>query len=324
VRYYFRQLTWICCALLVVLTLADPGSREISHLAGDLLPLAAVLGIVLGAPKKPAKRLSAGEQQGKARTRTGEHVCGGKAYEFTELCPVHGNLARKKTALEAGAAALARRSQYDDRVADIHARVQAGMMTAAEARNAQAEAAGLLDPSGYAAGRVHGSSPASQVQALGAQYGLSVVTGLKKPGLPVVIVPPASPPSEEELAELRERLTVSLRRREPLVVLPRDAQFDPDPEPEAEPADDYVPAGQDELFAELSRMIRAQFLEHGPAGHYPSLRWFMSPDWLAEVQKLKTATGKSVYASLPNPAGSLYGYRVTTGESFGVPELREP
>jgi HK97 family phage major capsid protein len=88
-----------------------------------------------------------------------------------------------------------------------------------------------------------------------------------------------------------------------------------------------VPAGQDDLLSELDRILREEAGARDGTGY----RWYMSPEWLAEVRKLRTngANGKPLYVPRAartaqwQTAGTLYGYPVTVGESFGVPELKE-
>ena len=93
---------------------------------------------------------------------------------------------------------------------------------------------------------------------------------------------------------------------------------------------DYRPAGQDELSAMLLETLLAQVEARGGLpGFVPSYRWFMSPEWLLEVRKLKAKDGRPLWEPHYRRPGQrahedyLFGYRITVGEEFGIPDLRE-
>jgi hypothetical protein len=100
------------------------------------------------------------------------------------------------------------------------------------------------------------------------------------------------------------------------------AARDPGPSPEA----------QAELSAELRYLLRDQVnadVEASGRRRTRTLRWFMNAEWLAEVKLLKDITGGPLYLPRTRTAkwqtdGTLFGYAVTVGDAFGVPELREP
>jgi hypothetical protein len=110
--------------------------------------------------------------------------------------------------------------------------------------------------------------------------------------------------SGKETRELREKLATSLKSRRVLVLPPVQ-----DPEPDD--LSGYVPDGQCDLARELLRLMQAQV--ENAADRWdavrdplPNYRWHMSPEWRAEVLKLKQRS---------------LGYPVDVGEEYGVPEL---
>lgn len=350
-RYYVRCLLVTAFVLMLALLLYDPGSHAVVNFVGEALPLTLLLSLLLGSPTKPAgkKRISDSEraiaETEKLKAERDAAYLAGRREERERQ-----ELARKRAELEADTPSWSELAQHNALTAAIRARVQAGTMTAAQAREAWAQLSpqgyGLLDPktvyqphlcggkfyANYTFCPEHGtSSPAAQLEKLSQQYGLPVVTELKKPGLPAVTSTHVCY-HKDGVPQYRYTQDCPLHGAsfaaslgKPVVILPPEPVAEEVPEPEPEPVDDYVPAGQQDMLAELHRVVKVQAREHGPAGHYPSLRWFMSPGWLAEVRKLRDTHGQLL--CVPRPGQSverLYGYPVTVGESFGVPELREP
>lgn len=80
--------------------------------------------------------------------------------------------------------------------------------------------------------------------------------------------------------------------------------------------DDYVPAGQDALDTALRDMLLAQAKEaltRCPQEYH----WTMTPEWAAEVHKLRTRDGSHLVWTRE----TLIGHPVTTGEEYGPPSL---
>jgi hypothetical protein len=184
----------------------------------------------------------------------------------------------------------------DDVARRLRKGVGDGVVTAREARRL------------YAQYKLPPAPPSEQVKALSEQYGLPVITPLQKSEpLPLCTAPPVSAGGPGPVW-LRG---VSLKA----------ARVDEQAIKEKE----YVPAGQDDLLSELDRILREEAGARDGTGY----RWFMSPEWLAEVRKLKNRAGGPLYVPRAartakwQTAGTLYGYPVTVGESFGVPELKE-
>jgi len=118
----------------------------------------------------------------------------------------------------------------------------------------------------------------------------------------------AVPPLYEVVAHVVPGVPVDDRRL---------AELEPD-----EPEDEYVPAGQEELSAGLLEHLRAQVREVLPRQKrydYPHKGcWVMSPEWEAEVRRLRGRDGRPVWGAAST---TLFGYLVKVGVEYGVPEL---
>lgn len=343
-RYYVRCLLVTAFVLMLALLLYDPGSHAVVNFVGEALPLAVLLSLLLSSSKKPAgKRRISDSERAIAET---ERLKAERDAAYLAGRREGRELARKRAELEADTPSWSELAQHNAIMARLDTGLKTGTLSRAEARALWDEARGVLDPAtvyqphhcggkfyaNYTFCPEHGtSSPAAQLEKLSQQYGLPVVTELKKPGLPAVTSTHVCY-HKDGVPQYRYTQDCPLHGAsfaaslgKPVVILPPEPVAEEVPEPEPEPVDDYVPAGQQDMLAELHRVVKVQAREHGPAGHYPSLRWFMSPGWLAEVRKLRDTHGQLL--CVPRPGQSverLYGYPMTVGESFGVPELREP
>ena len=211
---------------------------------------------------------------------------------------------------------------------DIQRELRSGMITADDARDRWREAALL-----FTADR---KSPAEQTRELAAKYGLPVVTELKKDApLPLVTAPPVSGAGlgPAQLADLRRRLEES--KGKPPVILPATTEsFErnmeefmaarelDEPEETEPPEEPYVPAGQAELEAELNASLRRQWKDAEPDRRGQSIPydgyWHMSPEWAAEVRKLRAPSGHLVWKP---DRYTLYGYLVKIDRAYGAPEI---
>ncbi len=82
----------------------------------------------------------------------------------------------------------------------------------------------------------------------------------------------------------------------------------------------YVPDGQPDLLLALAEHLMMQVREarKTPFTAGRKRRWVLSPEWAAEVRKLRDADGKPSWAG---PGKFLRGYPVFTDKNAGVPEL---
>lgn len=152
--------------------------------------------------------------------------------------------------------------------------------------------------------------PARQVLQLGAEYGLPVLTGLKKQA----VLPPVSiAPAVTAAARASAQSGIWLEDPSEEQRLLRAAR-DPGPSPEAQ-------AG---LSAALLEYMRDQVDEDAvvPRPGY----WVMSPEWCEEVLKLRDNHGRAVWEPGAEPATdrayTLLGHCVgDIGDQYGAPEI---
>ncbi len=187
--------------------------------------------------------------------------------------------------------------------------IRAGKQKAVTATPAQKAAAHLRQAAGdlrTAAGQLD-KSPSQQLAELSGKYGLPVTTPVSKDKklLPLAsgdwsVIVATQEGLSADAAVQQERLALRAARN-------------PGPSPQAQAA----------LSADLLGYLEEHAEEYGA----PGMRWFMSPEWLAEVKKLTLPSGLPLYKARIRTArwqydGTLLKYPVVTGDSYGAPELR--
>lgn len=164
------------------------------------------------------------------------------------------------------------------------------------------------------------TSPAEQLNALSARYGLPAETPVQKENLPPLAVGPLS--SAGGLIQHPVGTYLNGQYSEP----PQDEPDDDVPTVE-ESLDGYVPEGQDDLARDLKAYLYHQVRDARttPWTAGRKREWHVSPAWLAEVEKLRDKAGEPLYRPVKRvhktSDGTLHGYRVIVGDQFGTPEL---
>lgn len=162
-------------------------------------------------------------------------------------------------------------------------------------------------------------SPMNQLYTLSSEYGLPVETPVQKAVLPDLSVHPVGtylngqyrkPDGDIEVTEVDS-----------------DNEVSDDVPSLEESLDGYAPEGQADLSRDLKAYLHRQVTEARKTPWTASRKreWHVGPEWLAEVKKLRDKAGEPLYRPLQRvhtaSDGTLYGYPVQVGESFGTPEL---
>ena len=330
-----RVLLLLFTVAVMVTAVAGPGGPGAQRVLRDAcFPPAVVAALMLSAPVRREKRekqaqLTAEKKPPRLTTEEKRREIEGDEFArrlVTGYTTADELRAERNRAWEAARkSAIGSSAEFNRRireVEDLDARIRA---------LAQANAKRLPVP------------PAVQLEQLARRYGLPVETPSEQRKRDLRI-----PYSEAELADLRRKLAESSSR--PSIVLPAGAgvsvaQFNaglrnllgqpPETFPDGgeflagdTPGEEYAPAGQAELSADLLEYITEQVKE-AQRNQWPARRreWHVSPEWAQEMREIRNSAGQRVWEpenrgeARGGITGLMYGYPVVVGQEYGTPEL---